>query len=137
MTIICFVPGIATAEQEKYAKHVGAVIRNSLAYHEGDYIEEAESVMGDIPKGYAEVEVHAKHEEFCESLTLDEVDDENDYAEQITAALLELDHDNDDHWTEAGLPSMNAIEELLGDVKVTREDVNAVDSEFKRNPKSD
>ena len=51
---------------------------------------------------------------------------------RIRGALEKLDPDNDAHWTKAGDPAMDAIEAILGDKSVTRDDVKAADPGFNR-----
>ena len=51
---------------------------------------------------------------------------------RIRGALEKLDPDNDDHWTKAGDPAMDAVEEILGDKSITRDDVKAADPGFNR-----
>ncbi|MGI0119692.1 hypothetical protein [Zooshikella sp. RANM57] len=52
-------------------------------------------------------------------------------SEKIVKALSQLDHNNDSHWTNAGLPNVKAVEEILGQ-DVTRSDINEAAPEFKR-----
>lgn len=53
----------------------------------------------------------------------------------IREALDLLDHGNPDHWTDAGLPSVSVVKALVGS-NVTREEINEVDAEFRRQPDS-
>lgn len=50
----------------------------------------------------------------------------------IEEAVMRLDHDNDDHWTKDGLPSMSAIEAIIGDSTITRPDVEAATDGLRR-----
>lgn len=50
----------------------------------------------------------------------------------IAEALLALDPDNSEHWTDQGLPSMEAIKAIVGDSSITRRDVNDVDANYNR-----
>jgi hypothetical protein len=52
--------------------------------------------------------------------------------ELITAAVHRLDPDNADHWTQAGLPKLAAIEDALGRAGVTRQDVEDAAPGFTR-----
>lgn len=52
-------------------------------------------------------------------------------ADDIRAALALLDKDNDEHWTGAGLPAVDAVSELLSQ-KVTRAQIEEADAEFAR-----
>ena len=47
-------------------------------------------------------------------------------------ALMALDISNDDHWTDAGLPAMAAIEAFMGSDLVTRADVDDMAPNFTR-----
>lgn len=47
-------------------------------------------------------------------------------------ALMALDIGNDEHWTDAGLPAMAAIEAFMGSDTVTRSDVDDVAPNFTR-----
>lgn len=49
----------------------------------------------------------------------------------IKAALEELDHENDEHWTNAGLPDVGAVKDILGD-KVSRSEIEEADPDFVR-----
>ncbi|SDH08255.1 hypothetical protein [Pelagibacterium luteolum] len=49
----------------------------------------------------------------------------------IKAALLKLDHGNDDHWTTGGKPAMKVVEEFAGQ-NVTRAQVEEVAPDFER-----
>ena len=51
---------------------------------------------------------------------------------RIAAALEQLDDDNDDHWTQLGLPRVDAIEIIMGDSSVTRQEINVVAPDFSR-----
>lgn len=51
---------------------------------------------------------------------------------RIKEAVLSLDHNNDEHWTRAGLPSITAVEEKLGSGEVNREMIARAVPEFKR-----
>ena len=44
---------------------------------------------------------------------------------EIEAAVHKLNPDNSDHWTQAGLPKLSAVEEAMGTAGVTRKDVEA------------
>jgi hypothetical protein len=51
----------------------------------------------------------------------------------IVAALDLLDHENDDHWTEEGLPRVDVVNDLLGgDEQVTRQDIKEAAPKFMR-----
>ena len=52
-------------------------------------------------------------------------------AEQIIKALGQLDHANDQHWTNAGLPNVKAVESFLGQ-DITRADINNAAPDFRR-----
>lgn len=53
--------------------------------------------------------------------------------EKVAAALAKLDPADDSHWTEAGLPSLEAIEQAMGGATgVTRADVEGVKPGFTR-----
>lgn len=45
--------------------------------------------------------------------------------EKIADAVRKLDPEDDDHWTDAGLPAMAAIEALVGTKSIVRADVEA------------
>lgn len=51
--------------------------------------------------------------------------------EDITAAVGMLDKGNDAHWTDAGLPAVDAVRELLG-ADVTRKQIEAAAPDAKR-----
>jgi hypothetical protein len=46
-------------------------------------------------------------------------------SETLRAAVMKLDPDNVDHWTQAGLPKLSVIDEVLGRAGATRKDVEA------------
>jgi hypothetical protein len=48
-----------------------------------------------------------------------------DLSDKLTAAILSLDPNNDDHWTGQNLPAMAAIEAAYGSTDITRRDVEA------------
>ncbi len=50
----------------------------------------------------------------------------------IREAVSKLDKENDDHWTGDGLPSMKAVENLVGDSSIKRKDVTQVVGDFRR-----
>lgn len=41
----------------------------------------------------------------------------------VRDAIAKLDATNDEHWTEAGLPSVSAVRELSGNTEVSRQDI--------------
>lgn len=49
----------------------------------------------------------------------------------VLEALMQLDTENDEHWTTAGLPAVFAVSEILGET-VTRADIEAVAPDFRR-----
>ena len=50
----------------------------------------------------------------------------------IAAAVLELNPDRGEHWTVDGKPAMDAVETLIGDASITREDVEEASPEASR-----
>lgn len=52
--------------------------------------------------------------------------------DKILAALLQLDTGNDEHWTSDGLPRMDAVEAIVGDRGITRQQVTAAKPGFSR-----
>lgn len=52
-------------------------------------------------------------------------------SDEIVAAIAELDNGNDEHWTQAGLPQVNAVAELTGKT-VTRAAIDAAAPDAKR-----
>lgn len=52
--------------------------------------------------------------------------------ERLQRAVMSLDPNNDEHWTQTGKPAMTAIEKLYGATDVTRNDVEAVAPNFNR-----
>jgi len=53
-------------------------------------------------------------------------------SERIKTAILELDPEHDDHWTDAGLPAMAAVEDLVGSKSINRADVAAAVPDWDR-----
>ena len=51
---------------------------------------------------------------------------------KLTKAINSLDPENDDHWTKAGLPKLDAVELAYGRAGVTRADVEEISSGFTR-----
>lgn len=49
----------------------------------------------------------------------------NEVNEKLRRAVLQLDPSNDEHWTQAGKPSISAITQLYGAGDVTRADIEA------------
>lgn len=43
--------------------------------------------------------------------------------EQIALALSRLDPENDDHWTKGGLPDLQTLRDMMGNVYVKREEI--------------
>lgn len=60
-----------------------------------------------------------------------EDDDELTHADQIKAAIGKLDPEDDDHWTNDGLPAVDAVAAIL-DGKVTRKQIDAAAPGFMR-----
>ena len=58
MKILYFVKAHATEAQAKQAKQVGAIIRNALACHDGDFIEACDFVTGDVPNLYSHIPIY-------------------------------------------------------------------------------
>jgi type IV secretory pathway VirB10-like protein len=52
--------------------------------------------------------------------------------DKIIKALRELDVNNDNHWTDAGLPRVETVRMLAGNGSLSRDDVTAVAPEFTR-----
>jgi len=52
--------------------------------------------------------------------------------DDIAEAISQLDPENDDHWTEAGLPAMAAVEDLVGTKDIKRADVGAAMPDWDR-----
>lgn len=52
--------------------------------------------------------------------------------DKILSALLQLDTNNDDHWTSDGLPRMDAVEAIVGNKGITRQQVTAAKPGFSR-----
>ncbi len=55
-----------------------------------------------------------------------------DLDEAVRAAVRALDPANDDHWTQAGLPAMRAVEQSVGNRGVSREDINRLMPGYER-----
>lgn len=53
-------------------------------------------------------------------------------SKKIKDILLQLDHQNDEHWTQAGLPRLSVIEQALGETGILRADLEAVMPGFDR-----
>ena len=87
---------------------------------------EPETVVGDDNESKAEGEPEKS----------EEAPDAESVGDKIKLALDLLDHDNDEHWTQAGLPSMDAVEALVGDDTITRSDVESASPGFVRNPEA-
>ena len=136
MKTLYFILGVVSDDQKKLAQKASAKIRNSAAYHEGDYIEACDAVMGDVPKGYDGVDRHDLDSQAQKLAKPKQAKKETEVdaarAEQINAALELLDHANEEHWTKSGLPDMKALETLMEDKSVTRAEVEVVAPEFKR-----
>lgn len=62
---------------------------------------------------------------------LDEVKADPITEDEINAAIALLDGANDDHWTAAGLPAVDAVAEIAGK-PVTRAAIEAVAPDLKR-----
>jgi len=68
MSTLYFIGGAASDEQKALAKKTGAKIRNSKAYHKGDFLESCDYVMGDVPKEYADKFKSAKASDAAKKL---------------------------------------------------------------------
>lgn len=53
-------------------------------------------------------------------------------SEKIAGAVRGLDPENDEHWTEAGLPAMAAVEDVVGSKDIKRADVEAAEPGWDR-----
>lgn len=60
-----------------------------------------------------------------------EPDDGDASAGEIVAAIADLDPDNDDHWTQGGLPDVGTVARAI-DKKVTRAAIDAAAGDAKR-----
>ncbi|NYZ69114.1 hypothetical protein H0A36_24135 [Endozoicomonas sp. SM1973] len=129
MKVLYFIAGPADKQQKQLAKETGALIRDSLAWHSGDYIEQCDAVLGEAPKPYQQFGFHEKQPEAL-ALLGGEVA-EPSLHELILNALSQLDQANDAHWTHAGLPNVKAVESILG-LDITRADISAAAPEFRR-----
>lgn len=52
--------------------------------------------------------------------------------ERIVEVVMSLDADNDDHWTQAGLPAMAVVESRLGTDEILRTDIENVAPKYDR-----
>jgi len=145
-----FVQKRPNGDQCALAGKAKAKIRSCLDHVYGEPEEVCDFVMGEVPEGaYADVNEHALHDEALtlaaqieearlavESATQGNETEvpqlESELHATINVALDQLEHDNDNHWTDAGLPAMNAIEAMVGDEKVNRSDVEAARPGFVR-----
>ncbi|UPT52966.1 hypothetical protein [Hafnia phage yong3] len=50
----------------------------------------------------------------------------------VIEALLDLDPENPNHWTDDGMPKVNAVKFATGNPQLTREDITAVAPDFTR-----
>lgn len=53
-------------------------------------------------------------------------------ADAIKQALSQLDHTNDEHWTDDGLPRTSTVQKLANDPEIRRPDIQAVAPTFMR-----
>ncbi|MCA4129289.1 hypothetical protein LDY98_24090, partial [Pseudomonas aeruginosa] len=51
--ILWFVAGPATSDQMEFAQRNGLTIRDPLAYRQGDFLEQADAVAGEVPRAYS------------------------------------------------------------------------------------
>lgn len=56
----------------------------------------------------------------------------NKYANEITAALSKLDPQNNEHWTDDGLPVTRVVQTLANEPGIKRSDINEVAPGFSR-----
>lgn len=54
------------------------------------------------------------------------------HIEKLSSALEQLDHDNDEHWDEDGLPALDAIEGIMEETGIQRADVSEANVGFER-----
>lgn len=80
--ILYFVMGNPTKKQEKEAASMGAVIRNAEAWHNGDFIEQCDSVAGEVPAAYKHLPAATKKSEAQQGAELDKKDDNQAEAQQ-------------------------------------------------------
>ena len=59
------------------------------------------------------------------------------HIEKISNALDELDHDNDEHWDEDGLPALDALEGIMEETGLQRADVSEANVGFERTVSDD
>lgn len=53
-------------------------------------------------------------------------------SQEIKEALDVLDHEDDSQWTKDGLPVLDVVRDLVGNVEITRKDVTEAAPEFRR-----
>ncbi|MEE9160020.1 MAG: hypothetical protein V3U60_16745 [Gammaproteobacteria bacterium] len=92
----------------------------------GPYVDGTKGEEQDLPEKHALVLFSSGVVELLDSAET-AIDDpiSPDMTEQIAAAVRDLDPENDDHWTDAGLPAMKAVEDVVGTKAIKRADVEA------------
>jgi hypothetical protein len=112
-----------------------SLARNYQAYREGPELEEARSRLGakepsPLPhQGEGDV---AKREDADQEERSERTVSSRKAATAAREALLKLDHKNDEHWTDAGLPSVAAVREIAGVETITRADITALAPQLNR-----
>lgn len=87
-------------------------------------IDEAAEIPDEVVKELAPSKEEAKDVD-------SEKEEENEDKPTLAEALAKLNHKDDAHWTQAGLPNLNVLKEYAGRA-VTRKEVNEEFSEFVR-----
>jgi len=82
--------------------------------------------MGEVTGQFSDVQIEA-----MKGYGLFQISQEDDGDVDIAAALDLLDPANDDHWTNAGLPAVDAVSDITG-ANVTRAQIKAARPDFER-----
>ncbi len=97
----------------------------------GPYVDGVKGIETDLPDDHALVMFKSGVVDLLDKNAADE-HLEPEMTEKIAAAVRGLDPENDEHWTDAGLPAMAAVESLVGSKDIKRADVNAAVPDWNR-----
>lgn len=100
-----------------------------MLYREGDKIQWQGKSLDTCIVEDEDAEKEALGDGWCHAEDI--LSDDGAQDTDIASALSMLDPDNDDHWTNAGLPAVEAVSELVGE-SVTRAQIKTVAPDAKR-----
>jgi hypothetical protein len=123
--------GVQPSKEEARRKGI-ALAKSYQAFLEGPALDAARAAFkaGDAPAG-GELDVNER-EDKEQAERGEQAAKTTERKGAVRSALAKLDPENDDHWTNGGLPSVEAVRELSGNKDVSRQDINALATNLNR-----